>query len=980
MTAEPWPQEIRLAMTMVGGASLAVWMGGVASETSQLLRESRGDAAPGLYRRLLDLLRASVSIDVLTGTSAGGINAACLGLAEAFGSTPEVLRDTWIEIGSLDNLVRDPAEAQPRSVLDGDRVLLGDLERALHRITDPGTPPPAAPDITVLLTGTMIDGETTRFDDALGNLVRDTEHRMLFRFEGPLWTEGVQGPLALAARSTASFPGAFELSRLPIGTAAADELHPDMTAYTDLTRSHWLTDGGVLLNKPLRPALREIFERPSHADVRRLLLYVVPTGERDAAGIACDAADPPLLSNALSKVVSTVMSQSISAELDDLTRHNDAVVRTRDTRVSLAALGLRGGPDCLIDRRISAAYLERRTAEDAAELVRVAARRYALSGVDTEAREWASGMSQQLRAVAVAGLSSGIPPEPPSTTMTVADLVAYRTSALDDAVATGLQLINAGFRLGPDATQAKELNDARAGLHAARRKSARGVRLAAWIAGHDGPGASSTLAGWIRELAEEWAGLGRSDAVAQAWPMVVTALRAATPTLRALSGEAPGGTVETLLDWLEPGSTDDVVQARLLALHVATRGLLAQAPSVDQRVELVQVSADSRTLLDLKRRRSRDKLTGMQAGYFGAFYKSSWRASDWMWGRVDGAGWLVQCLLDPVRLETLRDLLGAEAFREELVAALTPVWRAPDRDDNAEPAEVGQLTAQLDAELAFLGLDAGLRPVAFGAARPVSMPVTAMVLARSRQAEIAAEELPVVAKQAAADVEVSGCSGRASAGFRARAAQPIDGPAAAQRVFQACQVSAERFAGEQGTAQLTRTLVKLGAATVNAGTVAFRLPGGWPRTVAGILRTVARSTAKVTQSASRLGTPGSLVAGVLALLAGLVIGGNGGAVLQWVGLPVLAGAVVYLATALLTMGRAPRRAFAVLGVLAVAALLLAAFLPPIARPFFGWLGNVVAGWRRGDGAVWWLVVSGLLILPAVVMPVSGLWRRLRHRA
>ena len=40
-TAEPWQQEIRLAMTMVGGASLAIWMGGVATETSQLLRESR---------------------------------------------------------------------------------------------------------------------------------------------------------------------------------------------------------------------------------------------------------------------------------------------------------------------------------------------------------------------------------------------------------------------------------------------------------------------------------------------------------------------------------------------------------------------------------------------------------------------------------------------------------------------------------------------------------------------------------------------------------------------------------------------------------------------------------------------------------------------------------------------------------------------------------------------------------------------------
>ncbi|MGW4060120.1 patatin-like protein [Amycolatopsis sp. NPDC004747] len=976
VTVEPWQQEIRLAMTMVGGASLAIWMGGVATETSQLLRESRGDAPGGLYRRLLDVLRASVSIDVLTGTSAGGINAACLGLAEAFRSTPQVLRNTWITTGSLENLVRDAKEAQPRSVLDGDRVLLEGVERALRQITAAGAPPADDPDITVLLTGTMIDGETTRFDDALGNLVRDTEHRMLFRFCGTQWTVGVEGPLALAARSTASFPGAFELSRMPIGTDGTDRLHPDMTPYTELTRSHWLTDGGVLLNKPLRPALREIFERRSNVDVRRLLLYVVPTGEGETDAVGCDPANPPLLSNAMAKVVNTVMSQSISAELDDLTRHNDAVLRARDTRVSLAAMGLRGGPGCLVDARIATAYRERRTAEDAAELVRVAARRYALAEPGTS---WASGMSQQLRDIAVAGLEGDIPATPPAASVAVDGLLAYRTTALDDAVAIGLQLINAGFRLLADAEPAAQLNAARAKLHEARRIAGRGVRLGQWVTAHAGPGARS-LETWIGDLAREWVEPGKTAGVAAAWPMLVEGLRSAAPALRALAGAAPekAESVTTLLDWLALGpdaaGSDDVVQARLLTLHVATRGLLAQAPSVDQRVDLVQVSADSRTLLDMTRRRSWDKLTGMQASYFGAFYKASWRAGDWMWGRIDGAGWLVQCLLDPKRLQTLQTIVGREQLREELITAFGS-WRVPDAQDRCGPDEAAELRKQLTAELAFLGLDADLgRLEAFGPDRPISMPVTAMVLARARQAEIAAEELPVVNLAARFDAE-----DRPGINKALEAELPRVDVAAAQAQFQACRVSAEKLAGEQGTARLTRTLVALGAATVNAGTVAFRLPGGWPRTVANILRTVARSTARVSQGASRLGTAGSLVAGVLALLAGLVIGNNGGAVLQWVGLPVLAGAAVYLATALLTTGHKVRRLGTALGALVVAALLLAAFVPPLARPFFGWLGDVVAGWRRGEGAVWWLVVSGLLILPAVVMPLSAIGRRLGHR-
>ncbi|QKV77776.1 patatin-like protein [Amycolatopsis sp. Hca4] len=977
VTVEPWQQEIRLAMTMVGGASLAIWMGGVATETSQLLRESRRESSPGLYRRLLDVLRASVSIDVLTGTSAGGINAACLGLAEAFRSTPQVLRNTWITTGSLENLVRDAKEAQPRSVLDGDRVLLEGVERALREITAAGAAPAGGdPDITVLLTGTMIDGETTRFDDALGNLVRDTEHRMLFRFCGTQWTNGVEGPLALAARSTASFPGAFELSRMPIGTDGADRLHPDMTPYTELTRSHWLTDGGVLLNKPLRPALREIFERRSNVDVRRLLLYVVPTGEGESDAIACDAANPPLLSNAMAKVVNTVMSQSISAELDDLTRHNDAVLRARDTRVSLAAMGLRGGPGCLVDARIAAAYRERRTAEDAAELVRTAARRYALAEPGTQ---WASGMSQQLRDIAVAGLEGRIPATPPAASVAVDDLLAYRTTALDDAVAIGLQLVNAGFRLLTDATPAAELNAAREKLHEARRTAGRGVRLGKWVTEHAGPGARS-LETWIADLAADWVAPEKTAGVAEAWPMLVEGLRSAAPALRALAEAAPSKSesVTTLLDWLALGPDgaggDDVVQSRLLTLHVATRGLLAQAPSVDQRVDLVQVSADSRTLLDMTRRRSWNKLTGMQASYFGAFYKASWRASDWMWGRIDGAGWLVQCLLDPKRLQTLQTIIGRDELRDELVKAFGP-WRLPDGQDRCGPEEAAELRTQLTAELAFLGLDADLKPLpAYGTVRPLSMPVTAMVLARARQAEIAAEELPVVNLAARFDADDRPGIGKALE----KELPPLD-VAAAQAQFQACHVSAEKLAGEQGTARLTRTLVALGAATVNAGTVAFRLPGGWPRTVANTLRTVARSTARVSQGASRLGTAGSLVAGALALLAGLVIGNNGGAVLQWIGLPVLAGAAVYLATALLTTGHKVRWLFTALGALVVAALLLAAFVPPLARPFFGWLGDVVAGWRRGEGAVWWLAVSGLLILPAVVMPVSAIRRRFGHR-
>lgn len=94
----------------------------------------QAEAIRACYKKLLDLLRVSVSVDVLTGTSAGGINAACLGVAEGYQSTLADLRDVWLETGSFSKLLRDPQESPPVSVLQGDNVMLSQLNQALTQI------------------------------------------------------------------------------------------------------------------------------------------------------------------------------------------------------------------------------------------------------------------------------------------------------------------------------------------------------------------------------------------------------------------------------------------------------------------------------------------------------------------------------------------------------------------------------------------------------------------------------------------------------------------------------------------------------------------------------------------------------------------------------------------------------------------------------------------------------------------------------
>src|SRR4051812_47315098 len=94
----PHTQDLRVAVAMTGGVSLAVWIGGVVRELNLLqqagwLRESDGSGQDGRagsdggarmrYMRLISLLDVVVGIDIMSGTGGGGINAAMLGVARA---------------------------------------------------------------------------------------------------------------------------------------------------------------------------------------------------------------------------------------------------------------------------------------------------------------------------------------------------------------------------------------------------------------------------------------------------------------------------------------------------------------------------------------------------------------------------------------------------------------------------------------------------------------------------------------------------------------------------------------------------------------------------------------------------------------------------------------------------------------------------------------------------------------------------------
>lgn len=357
-------EQLRIATTMVGGSSLAIYMGGVALELGRLVAASSRRAADrGLYGALLDLTRTSARVDVITGTSAGGLNGACLALAQARGVDLSVLRQLWVEKGDFAKLLRPLGDAAPPSLLRGDDFFLPSLREALGELAE-GTAQPDGFPLHLQMTIVSVGGVTRTYLDDFMTPIPNTEHLQWCTFVrepgllapeelDEIWRqrwpariddfsdERIAARLALAARSSASFPVAFEPSLIPVGRDA-DDLHPDMAHITSLPHSDWVLDGGVLMNQPVRPALRAIFRMPADQQVRRVLAFVVPDPSegdqpRAPAKGQLPGEPPPASDILLRSLVTLPRVQSLGQELEEIRAHNRDVRTRRSARLDLLA-------------------------------------------------------------------------------------------------------------------------------------------------------------------------------------------------------------------------------------------------------------------------------------------------------------------------------------------------------------------------------------------------------------------------------------------------------------------------------------------------------------------------------------------------------------------------------------------------------------------------------------------------------------------
>lgn len=293
--------ETRLALVMNGGVSLAVWMGGVTHELDLLRRASSGledersvvEADRPVFRIWQELARKAgtrVSVDIVSGTSAGGLNGLLLATALARGTALPPLREVWEESAALDKLLTPPSRT---SLLSG-QSFEEKIGEALNRIGECPSCPQQS--VTLFVTATALDGRNHKYRDSFEADFDVRDHRRIYRFrqgesvvyekkDCETWdirprpckdfVKANDRKLITAARATASFPGAFP----PVNESELMEFRRWPRETVGFPAS-CVMDGGVLNNEPFGPVLDAITRRKIENPVRRVLVYVVPSAGR----------------------------------------------------------------------------------------------------------------------------------------------------------------------------------------------------------------------------------------------------------------------------------------------------------------------------------------------------------------------------------------------------------------------------------------------------------------------------------------------------------------------------------------------------------------------------------------------------------------------------------------------------------------------------------------------------------------------------
>lgn len=723
-----------------------------------------------VYNALCTAFGRQLVLDILTGASAGGVNGALLGAAMSARRRlhPEFVRRKWLELGDLSRLLQETTEEAPRSLMQGD-LFHEDLLEAFGAVLGTGgeesdrkagvlpTVQSGLEPLVAKLDVTMTDvigTEQVFRDEWDGDLVAN-EHRARFKFRelGDYTAE----ELAAAARTSASFPIAFEPWSVEGAAATLAGLKGDTYG----------VDGGLLDNAPIRAALDLIPGQPASTRVRRYVCYL-NADPPQVSGAKAGNSQPPSLKDVVGYTINLPRLAPFVDQLyavEQATRRADLTPLIQNPLLGLELSTLRDTANALFD-----AYRRRRTALSLEELMDEPA----------AAARVAEGLrAQDLRL-------PWIPPDldPPADGLEWSWGVRPAQRILHlllDLLRPALDEDPDGGPAGP-AFATREAIDEQLGELAAIRRAMvanRAIDGALRQLAFAGEHPAATIDG-LWELTEPNR-IAIYNRVARGAEAFRDFLERRDDVREGAAGEhGPlAGLYGLLFAEAEPEREWTWLQsflARALALEVVRRALAADAEiETAQTLRFVQLTPAAPTPIlaadplvpDPKPAKARDKLTGVGLGHFAGFYRGSWRANDYMWGRLDAASRIVEVLLDGARLGdgskaagTLVDAVlppaAPEAARRLVHEMLEAKWGddyllrgdcVPDaatlqpllRGAIADELSEAELEAQGGDELPRMSIE--------------HLPFTHAVCARAVQLEILQDELPVLVEQSAADSE-----------------------------------------------------------------------------------------------------------------------------------------------------------------------------------------------------------------------------------
>lgn len=671
----PPRRQLRLALSMNGGVSLAVWIGGAVCEIDQL----RGGI--GSWGDLLDATGhdRQAMVDVMAGASAGGLNAVMLAQSLRAGARFDRFLALWQQHADIDQLLQPPSTAattQPRGVLDG-RYFFDRLREAL---VDPG-PPVATHDLAVFASATLVTARPVAYTDVPGPAIGESRSDAYFHVarRGPA-ERGLDGfappavptaaalvenvtALATVGRATSSLPGLFE--PVPIRRS---QFGPRLVGAFD--RRHVvddppveIMDGGVIDNVPIARAIRAIAASAADHRVHRVLLYLHP----DPSGPP--SAEVPRTARAVVQAFRGKRSESIREDIELLRQHNDAV----DRRSGAATALLRG-----------------LLAPAEPEVGDTGARSLAASSAQALLLRTAIDPGSELPwhapgAARVTPLLDGDGDPSRAELATELDLVADDPSLLmAGRVRRTVMAVQRLLRSIEAADPAISFGAAKAGLYDVLLLAdlMQAYQLACFLGDGIDRTARAAVARLVVSRAElaairvpadgpddlTWRALASWNAAEFRHHGDTTLLEHLDDRLRTIVAALPVP-VDVDVDGdaiaVERAGVALAVLRRLadrtITLVDLERTLLplaAEPIASDQRIAFVRATGDAispaATAFEQISGPRQPKVAGVQLHHLGAFFDAGWRANDWWWGRLDTVRALLDSVLDGEALARLR--------------------------------------------------------------------------------------------------------------------------------------------------------------------------------------------------------------------------------------------------------------------------------------------------------------------------------------